>query len=277
MPVADSLGDRMKFYEGVWGGVKQLMPLIPAVIRLDGKAFHTFTKGLDKPFDLGLIDLMVETTKFLVDETNAVVGYTQSDEITLVLNSDSFDSQVYFDGRVDKINSILAGKCAAYFTSKLAEVLPKKAGLMPVFDGRCFNVPNEMEAVNALVWREQDATRNSIQMAGQAKFSHTQLQNKNCNQIQEMLWGERNINWNDYPDKCKRGTYVQRRKVVRPFSVEEIEKLPAKHAARANPELTVERTEVKVLKMPPITKVVNVKDVVFRGADPTPIMSHLDA
>ncbi len=268
MPSCESLGERMKFYEGVWGGVSQLMPLIPAVVRLDGKAFHSFTRGLAKPFDMGLIDLMVATTKFLVEETNACIGYTQSDEISLILMSESFDSQIYFDGRIDKINSILAGKCATYFNTQIPSMLPSKAGQMPVFDCRCFNVPNEQEAVNALIWREQDATRNSIQMAGQAQFSHNQLMNKSCNVIQEMLWQEKDINWNDYPAKCKRGTYVQRRKVTRPFSSEEIEKLPTKHQARTNPSLLVERNEVVVLGMPPITKVINVMDVVFRGIDP---------
>ena len=268
MPSFDSLGDRMKFYEGIWGGVPQLMPLIPAVIRLDGKAFHTFTKGMDKPFDMGLINLMIETTKALVEDTNACVGYTQSDEITLILMTEEFDSQIYFDGRVDKINSILAGTCANEFNSRLGQYIPDKAGYWPVFDCRCFNVPNEMEAVNALIWREQDATRNSIQMAGQAEFSHNQLMHKSCNDIQEMLWSQRNINWNDYPDRCKRGTYIQRRKVVKPFTTEEIDRLPAKHAARANPLLTIERTVVNVLPLPPITKLANVTSVVFRGADP---------
>lgn len=266
MPSFDALGERMKFYESLCGD--QLMPLIPAVIRLDGKAFHTFTRGLDKPFDMGLIDLMVETTKYLVEETNACIGYTQSDEISLILMSDDFNSQIYFDGRVDKINSILSSKCSVFFNKRLSSFIPSKDDKDPVFDCRCFNAPSEQEGVNALVWREQDATRNSIQMAGQAQFSHNQLMNQSCDNIQELLWSQRNINWNDYPDKCKRGTYVQRRKITRAFTSEELDKLPAKHAARTNPSLTVERSETVVLSMPPITKVVNAKDVVFRGAVP---------
>jgi tRNA(His) 5'-end guanylyltransferase len=268
MPAVASLGERMKFYEEVFGGVTQLMPLIPVVVRLDGRGFHNFTKGLRKPFDYNLIDLMIKTTEFLVEETNACVGYTQSDEISLILYTEDFNSQIYFDGRVAKINSVLAATCSSYFTSKLPEAIPSKVGCNPVFDCRCFNVPTKMEAVNALVWREQDATRNSVQMVGQANFSHNELQNKSCSDIQEMLHSKYNINWNNFHPKCKRGTYVQRRKVLKKFSKEELEKLPEKHEARSCPDLVFSRSEIRTLDMPPITKVVNVRDVIFDGEDP---------
>lgn len=270
MPSFKSIGDRMKFYEDLSNG-KQLMPLLPAIIRLDGRAFHSFTKGLSKPFDAALMRMMLDTTIFLVEETNAVVGYTQSDEITLILHNTTFDSQIYFDGSIPKITSVLAGVCANFFNGAMS-YLPTKAhlspGKRPVFDCRCFNVPNETEAVNCLVWREQDATRNSIQMVGQAYFSHKELQNKSCDDIQEMLFKEHLVNWNHYTPSCRRGTYVQRHMVTRPFTADEITVLPPKHEARANPGLMIERSEIRELKMPPITKVTNAADVVFRGADP---------
>lgn len=201
-------GDRMKMYEKTGATTDRLMPLLPAMIRLDGKSFHTFTKGLDRPFDNALSSIMILCTKMLVKESNAIIGYTQSDEITLILYRDTFESQLFFDGKVDKINSILAAKCSVYFNSLVRTYLPDRVESQPVFDCRSWNMPNKTEAVNCLVWREQDATRNSIQMAGRAKFSHRQLHGMNCNKIQEKLWLEENINWNDYPPRFKRGTYV---------------------------------------------------------------------
>lgn len=267
MPNFSTLGERMKFYEDLCG--KQLCPLLPAVVRLDGKAFHTFTRGMEKPFDRNLMNLMSATTTFLAMETGASLAYTQSDEITLILPNDDPKSQIYFDGRVDKINSVLAATCSVYFNTRTMEWPSGRAlDLMPVFDCRCFNVPTEKEAVNVLVWREMDAVRNSIQALGQAHFSHFQLALKSCDDIQEMLFREKQINWNDLTPACKRGTYVQRKRVVRPFTTEEIDKLPPKHSARKDPNLTVERWEFDFLEMPPITKVINAENVVFRGTEP---------
>lgn len=243
-----------------------LMPLLPIVARLDGKAFHTFTKNLELPFCASLHDLMVETTKHLVDETNAQCGYTQSDEITLTWHLEDWKSEIFFGGRVAKMTSILAAMATAVFNHKMPEFLAKQD--IALFDARVWNVPNREEGANCFVWREQDATRNSIQMAGQAKFSHKQLQNKSCEEIQEMLWSKHNINWNAYPDCQKRGTYVQKRKVLRPFTADEIENLPAKHAARTDPNLQIERKTVSVLPMPIITKITNRAEVLYDGADP---------
>jgi tRNA(His) 5'-end guanylyltransferase len=263
----DSLGDRMKFYEGNGVGEQRLIPMVPVLARLDGKAFHTFTRGLRRPFDQRLSNLMVDTTKFLVAETNAKVGHTQSDEITLVWLTDSYDSEMYFDGRIQKLVSILAARCSVFFNRELAARIPEKADAFPVFDCRVWNVPNKTEAINALIWRQNDATRNSISMAAQANFSHKQLQGKSCDEMQKMLFQEKGINWNDYPDFFKRGTFVQRRTVVRPFTTDEIDKLPPKHEARRNPDLKIERSEIRVVEWPQLTKVINREDLVFSGAD----------
>ena len=261
----DSFGDRMKFYEKQYADI--LTPLLPVLVRLDGKAFHSFTKGLERPYDKRLTDLMVETTKELVNITSAKVGYTQSDEITLLLYSDNYKSQIYFDGKVNKINSVLASHASVFFNRILRYHLPDKKEFMPVFDCRTWVVPNKIEACNVFIWREQDAVRNSIQMAGQSQFSHRQLQNKNCDEIQEMLWKEENINWNDYPSFFKRGTYVFRVKKKVKFTLEELEKLPEQHEARKNPDLEIERNLIEVREIPVLTKIINKAEVLFEGAD----------
>jgi len=262
----DSLGTRMKFYESM-AMPKRLMPLLPVMIRLDGVAFHTFTKGLNRPYDLRLSKMMIETTKFLVKETNARIGYTQSDEISLLLYSNRHESQIYFDGKAAKIMSILAARTSLFFNSLLEDMIPEKANKVPVFDCRVWNVPNQTEVMNSFLWREQDATRNSISMAAQSMYSHTALHGKSSSEKQEMIF-QKGMNWNDYPTFFKRGSYVQRRQVERSFTLEELEKLPAKHAARTVPNLKIVRSDVFHLDLPPLSKIENYIDVLFNGTNP---------
>lgn len=262
----DALGDRMKAYENQTSGIN-LIPRIPVIARLDGKGFSKFTKGLKRPYDERLSNLMVETTKYLVKETNANCGYTQSDEITLVWYTDKIDSSTYFNGRLFKMLTDLSAMASVFFNRKLAEYLPEKADKMPRFDARVYNVPTLDEAVNSFLWRELDATKNSISMAAQAYYSHGQLMNKTGNEKQEMLF-QKGINWNDYPSFFKRGTYIQRRRVLIPFSKEEIDKLPAKHNARKNPDILVERWTIDRIEMPPLNRVDNSIDVIIWGNEP---------
>lgn len=112
--VYETLGDWCKWLEKNFSP-EQMIPTLPVIIRFDGNNFHNWTKGLNRPFDAGLTNLMIETTKFLVQETNAVVGYTQSDEITLILYSDDRKSLIYNDGKKQKILSKLTGKCVSFF------------------------------------------------------------------------------------------------------------------------------------------------------------------
>lgn len=236
----DSLGDRMKQYESLYES--HFMPQLPILCRVDGRSFHSFTKGLDKPFDLNLIDLMRHTCKFLVGETNANVGYVQSDEISLMWNYTD-KAQPLFGSRVQKLASIMSSLATAYFNKFLFDFLPKKQLSTPVFDGRVWNVPSKTEVVNYFIWRERDAVRNSISMAAQSMFSHNELQEKSSSEMQEMMFQKGN-NWNDYIDCCKRGSYVKRTNVVTPFSADEIEKLPPLHEARKNPNLIIERSVI---------------------------------
>jgi tRNA(His) 5'-end guanylyltransferase len=263
----DSLGDRMKQYERA-ETARRLMPLLPSIARLDGRAFHSFVRGLAKPFDKRLSDLMIDTATFLVRETNAVIGYTQSDEITLAWVPEEFDSQVFFDGRTQKMNSVLAALCAVHFNRRLPAFLPAEyANRVPVFDCRVWNVPTLEEAANTFLWRELDATKNSISMAARAYYDHADIHDKNGSQMQELLW-QKGINWNDYPVFFKRGMYIRRCTVKRAFTAPELDALPPKHAARSNPTLIVERTECVPLNLPPLAKVENRAGVLFNEEEP---------
>jgi len=264
-----NLGDRMKLYEGQMAG-DRCMPLLPICARLDGKAFHTWTRDLDRPYDRRLTDLMVATTRHLVDETCALVGYTQSDEISLVWYSDDVESQTFFDGKVQKMVGVLASMTTAFFNRRVGNYgldlihgEPMSPRPLALFDCRVWQVPSLEEAANVLVWRELDATRNSIQMAAQSKFSHKQLLNKNNEEMQEMLFKEYGINWNDYPDFFKRGTYIQRKKRVRELSAEERARIPEQHRPAEGTQ--VERTDVVTLELPKITSIFNRAEVLFYG------------
>lgn len=261
-----ALGDRMKWYESRFTN-DQFMPMVPVIARLDGRAFHSFTKGLKRPYDEQLSNLMNMTTQFLVRETNARCGYTQSDEITLVWLAEDWESEIFFAGKLQKMNSILASMTTAFFNRHMPAFLPEKANEMPLFDCRVFQVPTDWEATNCFIWREMDATRNSVQMAARAIFSHSECENKDTSQLQEMLWQE-GINWNNYPAFFKRGTYVRRREVERPFTSEELEALPLKHAARTNPDLKIKRRVVMNENFPPLAKIANREQVILHGADP---------
>ena len=240
MALKDSLGERMKnYYETI--PKTKLMRRCPVAIRIDGKAFHTFTRGFDKPFDGVLISAMQSTMKYLCENIQGCVfGYTQSDEITLILiDYQKLNSAAWFDYEVQKICSIAASMATMAFNKAFTKELnvfkaentifntnewayPEAAHLWvayqssltngAMFDARCFNIPRE-EVTNLIYWRQLDATRNSIQMVGQANFSHKELQNKSCNDIQDMLMLQKGINWNDFPTHQKRGSCCVRKVV----------------------------------------------------------------
>lgn len=262
----DDLGDRMKLYESAEAG-RRLMPLLPVMARIDGRAFHSFTRGMDRPFDAAFAQAMLDTTLALVRETGACMGYTQSDEITLAWHSRTTQSQIWFDGRVAKMTSQLAAQATLIFYRQVLERMPQYADRLPTFDARVWSVPNRTEGANVFLWREWDATKNSITMAASAYYSHKELMGKNGPQKHDMLHAK-GMNWNDYPSLFKRGAYVQRRTESVPFSAAEIDRLPEKHEARTNPALVVERSVCVVLDMPPFTSIANREAVVFDGAQP---------
>ena len=232
----DNLGNRMKSYEEV--SKTQLTKRIPVIIRLDGKAFHTFTKGFNKPYDEVMSQSMKKTMMNLCENIQGcVLGYTQSDEITLILvDYQTLTTEAWFDYRVEKLCSIAASMATMAFnkifkenvetfeinnirvikymedekknkTINLIDTYYKAIEKGAMFDARCFNIPKE-EVTNLIYWRQLDASRNSVQMVGQAYFSQKELQNKSSNDIQDMLMTQKGINWNDFPTVYKRGTAV---------------------------------------------------------------------
>lgn len=264
----DKLGDRMKLYEQMEAG-RKLMPGLPICVRVDGRAFHTFTRGMKRPYDEDMSVAMIETMKFLVEQTDACIGYVQSDEISLVLSD---IKAPMFDGKIAKLNSVIASMATAKFNEVIHKSYPNKP--LAFFDCRCWNVPSRTEAVNNILWREFDATKNSISTAARSVYSDAQLLGKNGSEKQDMLM-EKGINWNDYPVFFKRGTYARRVVISRKFTDEELNELPEHHEARNNPDLLITRSSIEVIDMPIFTKVMNRNEVVFDGA--VPIVAEDDA
>jgi tRNA(His) 5'-end guanylyltransferase len=214
----DSLGDRMKAYEQCY---RLFIPKKTYVaIRLDGKSFHSYTKGLDRPFDKGLMDDMDATTKYLCENIpNCKVGYVQSDEISLVLCDDaSNETEPWFGNNLQKICSVSCSMATAKFNQlRLLRAMVtegndfrieplSEVGAMKLanFDSRVFILPNASEVLNMLHWRSQDATRNSISSVAQSLYSHKELHGVNSKQQQELIF-QKGINWNDYSYREKRG------------------------------------------------------------------------
>lgn len=262
----DELGNRMKEYEMAEAGAR-LMPRLPICARIDGKRFSKFTDGLARPFDVRLSRLMVETTKHLVDETVARIGYTQSDEISLVWFDEDAKAQSFLDRRVQKLTSVLASMTTAFFNKHLATAIPERADAMALFDCRVWAVPSKEEAANVLLWRELDATKNSVSMATRAYYPHGEVVDQGNAAMHEMLF-KKGVNWNDYPAFFKRGTFVRRQSVERAFTATEVDALPPMHAARSNSGLVVTRTALVELEMPPFARVLNRVGVIFDGEAP---------
>lgn len=225
-PSKDSLGDRLKGQEQV-EAARKLDPKLPVMMRLDGKAFHTFTRGLKRPYDTRLSALMVGTAAHLVEHTHALVGYTQSDEITLCWLPTEAGEYMY-DGKVQKLTSVVASMASVYFALKCRELIPEKADSFPVFDSRVWNVPTVRDVYLNYVWRQQDAVKNSISMAAQAHFSSKALHGVGSEAKKQML---RDVGspWEDEPLFFKMGTFVERVSRMVELTPEQLAKIPEKH------------------------------------------------
>lgn len=237
------LANRMKDYER--RNRYYLQRRMPVILRLDMRAGHSFTKGFVRPFDEVFIKTIQETSKYLCENIqNCKLSYQQSDEITLLLvDYEKINTDCFFEYRVDKLCSIAASMATMKFNQVFKELSFKEAEILEcacrknpylenrdyltrisnahtnsadkgaMFDCRCFNIPKE-EVTNCIYWRQLDASRNSIQMVGQANFSHKELQNKSCNDIQDMLMIQKGINWNDLPTYQKRGSCCIRNHMI---------------------------------------------------------------
>lgn len=227
----DELGERMKSnYED---RTRIYLPRRTyTVIRLDGKAFHTFTRGFKRPYDLDLMNMMDQTAIELCESIQGVkMAFVQSDEITLILTDfETIHTDAWFDGNIQKMASISASIATAAFNQKITDLWITRVGegnhaevkeklfskgtgniKRAIFDSRVFSISDVNEVVNNLIWRQQDATRNSISMAAQALYSHKELNQKNSSELQEMIF-QKGTNWNDYPVGFKRGRMILKEK-----------------------------------------------------------------
>lgn len=202
----DALGSRMKGYELA---CRTALPRrLPVILRFDGKAFHTYTRGMKRPVDEGFVEAMNTAAKALCEEVEgAVLAYVQSDEISvLVHNYRRLASEPWFRNEPQKMVSVGASVASVAMTLASGRIFrePRPAH----FDGRAFVLP-EAEVCNYFVWRQQDATRNSIQMLAQSLYSPRELHGKHTGELQELTW-QKGHNWNDMPTSQKRGRCIVR-------------------------------------------------------------------
>lgn len=269
-----TLGDRMKSYEQPSTSRKAFKGQ-PLIARLDGKNFHTFTRGLKRPYDERLSALMLEVTMALVDRFQAIIGYTQSDEITLVWHSSTTATAEYpFDGRFQKLDSLLAGFASAYFSHRLPVFLPEKTPFgrfdervfvaPPTFDARSFVVPSLLEAYHCFLWRQQDCVKNAISMAAQSMFPHKELQGLHGPEMQELMFSKFGVNFNDYPAFFKRGQFARRVKTLRHLTEQELDRIPPVY----HPTGPVERSFVTAIDIW-LSKQEDPVGVLFQEKDPT--------
>lgn len=224
----DELGTRMK--ENYENRTRVLLPRRTyTIIRIDGKAFHTYTRGCDKPFDMGLIDDMNETAAYLCKYIQgAEIGFVQSDEISILLTDfATHQTDAWFDGNIQKIVSVAASMATAKFnhlrTMRLAEIsgfmdeewIDFSKCKLAEFDARTFTIPSKTEVMNYFIWRQQDTVRNSISSVAQDLYnSHKELDGKNMKEQQEMIF-QKGINWNDYEPVLKRGRFIRKETFIK--------------------------------------------------------------
>ena len=284
----DEIGQRIKRYEYLTTGTK-LMPGLPVYARIDGRAFHTFCRGLKKPFCYELVETMQEVTKFLIEQTHAALGYVQSDEISLCwLDVD----KAPFEGKLFKLESVLSSLATAKFITYISEqatslqidnesdyhclnVDPERLNqftklddkvttIIPSFDCRVFQLPNEMELANTFIWREMDAVRNSVSMLAQANFSHKELQGKDVKAMITML-EEKGIRWNELRSDLKQGAYFHRVLVDKYLSDDIWEKIPENKRPESR---YVKRSEIQRFELPVMKHVKNKVGAYFHEEEP---------
>jgi len=285
----DSLGERLKSYEFL-STSRQLMPNCPVYARIDGRAFHTLCKGLKKPYSMAFIDTMQEVCKYLVDETGAVLGYVQSDEISLGWID---YSKAPFEGRIQKLESVLASIASAKFVQYVEA--SKSSGLhvndgvnklwdrcnmhLPSFDCRVFNLPSMVELANAFIWRENDAIKNSITGMALYFFSHKQIQNKSGAEKIAMMKTLGFDFYRDTPSSFLRGTFFHRENYLKVLSEEEVNRIPERQRDKLQKKVLEDgkveysciRSHVDVVDLPyRLTDTADLVNVLFNNGMPMP-------
>lgn len=245
----DELGNRMKEYEGREAG-RKFMPLLPIIARIDGRGFSKFTKPFDKPFDTRLASAMRSTTAALVDKTHATIGYTQSDEITLIFYSPVYSSQTFFAGRVQKLTSVLAGMTSSLFLGNLLKNVGDDMGAdiltrFPHFDCRTWQVPDVVEATNTLLWRAMDARKNGISSACRSMNSAKSMHKKNQSDMLGMI-ADKGVDYHSTYDLADRfGSYFMRETYQTLLDDETWAKIPDKQKSEMTRVVTRSRVEQK--------------------------------
>lgn len=248
----DELGDKHKKFEGV--SQIKLIPMLPTLARLDGRAFHTLTRNAEKPFDLKIVTSMQETAKQLLDAFNADFAYVQSDEITLGWNVLDM-----FDGKIQKMTSLMASHAGVIFDRALQRVKYNYT-VVPIFDCRIWQLPTMELAAENVMWREMDATRNSISMTACAHFTTAELHKKGTNTKLKML-EDKGVMWSAFHSTLKRGTYYKKVQVLKELTQEELALIPEKH----RPTGPVQRNVIQQMDYPKATSITNFGDVLFNN------------
>ena len=240
----DDFGDRMKAYEKEY--TEAHIPIDQILcVRIDGKGFSKFTKGFKKPFDDRLGETMKKTMMALVKETHASLGYTQSDEITLIYTPGEKATEYMFGGKVSKINSILASMATYHFNRLLSVYIDVDKPAF--FDCRAWAVPDLIEASNVLLWRVQDARKNSISSLFRWTAGHSKMHGLSGDEMKTLLKSDYFTDWDELPNKYKCGTYAKPVTVESYLSQEELMKIP--EHKRPAIEVLVKRTKVQELDL----------------------------
>lgn len=242
--MTDSLGDRMKRYEAA-STSRTLLDHVPAIVRVDGRAFHTFTCGL-QTFDEGLIDAMEASAREVLADFAAAVAFVQSDEASFLFFQSTLKSELPFAGRAQKIESVIASAFTLAFNRESGS-MAERYRWRATFDARAWSMPNREEAGNYFLWRERDATKNSIASLAQSAFSHKQLHGKHTGDMTAMLEAA-GIRWDELEDRKKRGSFFRR--------------------GTYEPSPGVIRSRTERINMPPFGRVMNRVAVLFDGETP---------
>jgi tRNA(His) guanylyltransferase len=265
--VKDDLGDRLKAYESL-ETARKLIPGVPVYARIDGRSFSKFTRNMIRPFDHRLQKAMVLSLETLVVESGATIGYHQSDELSLAWALTDHTQQFWFDGKIHKITSVLASMAASAFARSIMLEFDNGAELLnqtPHFDCRVMQVPNLDELANCFLWRSLDCTKNAVSMAAHHLFGHNQLQGKNT-KTKKLMLTQAGVLFDQYPSGFTRGTFVRKTTVEKPFTVQELAKIPPQH--RPEPNTLVKRTEVESVDLPPLINIANLKQSLFSAEPP---------
>lgn len=249
----EALGDRHKNFERLTS--TRLMQGLSTIIRLDGRAFHTLTQWMSRPYHQPMLDCMRETMIHMVRETQASVGYVQSDEISLAFLP---DRELPFSGTTQKLISTMAGECSVKFFREMSERMPEYQDMPAVFDARVIQYPTVDLMTENLIWREADATRNSLTAAAHAHYTTKELHGAGFTKKHDMLHAV-GVNWNDYPVHFKRGVYGHTIKKPMDLGPEVLNKIPEKY----RPTGPVMRSVTELIEVPPLLDIVSAKTILF--------------